>query len=154
MKSPPFPQLAKESKSLARLFKKVIIRRKAMDVTNVKYLLDFGKRENLPPTVTRNGILHKDPSSERKKFWLSENHVPLYLIKDFELKKLARSMKKTGSKLPSVKVGDFSAKRLERSGNLSYLLSRAEILEGKICGYCNKNVLMRYAFLAILLRYL
>ncbi|KAG6523213.1 hypothetical protein ZIOFF_013066 [Zingiber officinale] len=145
LKSPPFPQLAKESKSLARLFKKVIIRRKAMDVTNVKYLLDFGKRENLPPTVTRNGILHKDPSSERKKFWLSENHVPLYLIKDFELKKLARSMKKTGAKLPSVKVGDFSAKRLERSGNLSYLLSRAEILEGKICGYCNKNVLMREA---------
>ncbi|WOK99079.1 hypothetical protein Cni_G07791 [Canna indica] len=145
LKTPPSLQLTKESKNLARLFRKVIIRRKSMEGTTVRYLLDFGKRENLPPIVARNGIIHEDPSSERKKFWLSENHIPLYLIKAFELRKLARAMKTMGSKLLSVKVDDCNASKPERLKGLAYLISRAEKLEIKLCGHCNKNVIIREA---------
>ncbi|XP_064934650.1 DDT domain-containing protein PTM [Musa acuminata AAA Group] len=144
-KTPPFPQLIKESKGLARFFKKVIIRRKSIEGAIVRYLLDFGKRENIPSTVIRYGVIHEDPSSERKKFWLGENYVPLYLIKAFEAKKLARSIKKTGSKLLSHDVVDFGSKKPERSKGLSYLISKAEKMEAKLCGQCNKNVLIREA---------
>lgn len=109
----------------------------------MRYLLDFGKRENIPSTVIRYGVIHEDPSSERKKFWLGENYVPLYLIKAFEAKKLARSIKKTGSKLLSHDVVDFGSKKPERSKGLSYLISKAEKMEAKLCGQCNKNVLIR-----------
>ncbi|URE30883.1 PHD finger family protein [Musa troglodytarum] len=144
-KTPPFPQLIKESKGLARLFKKVIIRRKSIEGAIVRYLLDFGKRENIPSTVIRYGVIHEDPSSERKKFWLGENYVPLYLIKAFEAKKLARSIKKTGSKLLFHEVVDFGSKKPGRSKGLSYLISKAEKMEAKLCGQCNKNVLIREA---------
>lgn len=140
-----FPQLTNESKKLARLFKKVMIRRKCIEGTNVRYLLDFGKRESIPPTVARHGVMFEEPNSERKKYWLNEIHVPLNLLKSFEEKKIARLLKKTNSGLLSDKANNCKMKKRKRSKGLSYLLSKAEKLESRLCGYCNKDVLIREA---------
>ncbi|KAL0728231.1 hypothetical protein Bca4012_024324 [Brassica carinata] len=81
------PASDKESKKSARLFKKVIVRRKCIEEDTVKYLLDFGKRRNVPDVVLKNGRMIEESSSERKKFWLNESYVPLHLLKGFEEKK-------------------------------------------------------------------
>ncbi|KZV56457.1 hypothetical protein F511_08355 [Dorcoceras hygrometricum] len=132
-----------ESRKSARSFKKVIIRRKCTEGTSVRYLLDFGKRRFIPDIVVRQGTMLEDSSSERKKYWLEESHIPLYLLKNFEEKQIARKSNKT----ISGKLNESSRvirKPLEERG-LSYLFSRAERLDNYQCQHCNKDVLIREA---------
>lgn len=110
----------------------------------MKYLLDFGKRECVPPIVARHGVMFEEPNSERKKYWLNENHVPLNLLKHFEEKKIARLLKRTNSGLLSDMVNSCNLKKRKRLKGLSHLLLKAEKLESQLCGYCNKDVLIRY----------
>nr|CAB3458873.1 unnamed protein product [Digitaria exilis] len=63
----PSSLMTKEMQKIARLFKKVIIRRKRIEGTNVEYLLDFGKRENIPPVISKYGKKFEEPSSERNR---------------------------------------------------------------------------------------
>nr|CAB3455231.1 unnamed protein product [Digitaria exilis] len=63
----PSSLMTKEMQKIARLFKKVIIRRKRIEGTNVEYLLDFGKRENIPPVISKHGKKFEEPSSERNR---------------------------------------------------------------------------------------
>ncbi|XP_058107146.1 DDT domain-containing protein PTM [Magnolia sinica] len=138
-----FPQLAKESKKLARPLKKVTIRRKCIEGTEVKYLLDFGKRKTIPNTVTKHGVMLEEPSSEKKKFWLSESYVPLKLLKAYEEKKQARIISKES---PTLLPDEGSKiKKPPRQKGLSHLFSRAEKVEEYRCGHCNKDVIVREA---------
>ncbi|XP_075520145.1 DDT domain-containing protein PTM-like isoform X1 [Primulina tabacum] len=136
-------KMEKESKKSARSFKKVIIRRKCSEGTVIRYLLDFGKRRFIPDIVARHGCMLEDSSSERKKYWLEESHIPLYLLKFFEEKRIARK----SNKMSSGKLRESSRvirKPLEERG-FSYLFSRAERLENYQCQHCNKDVLVREA---------
>ncbi|KAJ4978874.1 hypothetical protein NE237_009654 [Protea cynaroides] len=130
--------LSKEYRKLMRSFKKVTVRRKCMEGSQVKYLLDFGKRKTIPETVIRHGTMLEISSSERKKYWLDEFHVPLNLLRAFEERKLARmANKKSPEKLPD--EGGRVMKPSKKRG-LSYLLSKGEILENYQCGHCNKEL--------------
>ncbi|XP_043692169.1 DDT domain-containing protein PTM-like [Telopea speciosissima] len=130
--------LSKESRKLMRSFKKVTIRRKCVEASQVKYLLDFGKRKSIPETVSRHGTMLEISSSERKKYWLDECHVPLNLLRAFEERKLARmANKKSPAKLPG--EGGRVMKPSKKRG-LSYLLSKGEIPENYQCGHCNKDL--------------
>ncbi|KAI3461148.1 hypothetical protein Pfo_017811 [Paulownia fortunei] len=136
-------KMDKESKKPIRSFKKVIIRRKCSEGKVVKYLLDFGKRRFIPDIVVRHGSALEDSSSERKKYWLEESHVPLHLLKAFEEKRIARK----SNKIISGKLHESSTammKPFEKKG-FSYLFSRAERLENYQCGHCNKDVPIREA---------
>lgn len=138
----PLPALDKETIKSIRLFKKVIIRRKSTEGEVVKYLLDFGKRRVIPVIVKRHGSPLEDSSSERKRYWLAESYVPLYLLKNFEEKRIARKSNEMKSrKLPE--VGRVTNRRLQKRG-FSYLFSKAERSEYHQCGHCNKDVLIRY----------
>ncbi|KAL6009993.1 hypothetical protein ACLOJK_000424 [Asimina triloba] len=88
-----FP-LAKESKKLAKPLTKVTIRRKCIEGTEVKYLVDFGVRKTVPDIVTKHGVMLEESSNERKKFWLNESYVPLKLLKAYEEKKQAHTSSK------------------------------------------------------------
>lgn len=139
----PLPALDKESIKSIRLFKKVIIRRKCTEGDVVKYLLDFGKRRVIPGIVKKHGTPLEDSSSERKRFWLAESHVPLHLLKNFEEKRIARKSNEMKSKkLPQ--VGRVTNRRHQKRG-FSYLFSKAERSEYHQCGHCNKDVLIREA---------
>ena len=135
-------QSSKESKKLARLFKKVVIRRKCIEGSNVKYLLDFGKRKVIPDVVTKHGVVFEESANERKKFWLGESFVPLNLLKSYEEKKQARKANKTEFGLLLVEGGKIKKPSSERG--FSYLFSRAEKHENHQCGHCNKDVSVRY----------
>ncbi|GAB2277054.1 hypothetical protein Dimus_011762 [Dionaea muscipula] len=133
--------LDNESKKSIRLFKKVIVRRKTLEGTIVRYLLDFGKRRIIPDVVVRHGKMLED-SSERKKYWLDESYLPLHLLKGFEEKKIARKASKINStRAPKNKV----VKTPFRRKGLEYLVSRAERAENYQCGHCKKDVPIRDA---------
>ena len=133
--------MEKDSKKPVRSFKKVIVRRKCSEGTIVKYLLDFGKRRFIPDIVVRHGSKVEESSSERKKYWLEESHLPLHLLKAFELKRIARRSSKISAKL---KVRRRLMKQPFKKKGFSYLFSKAERSENYHCGHCNKDVLIRY----------
>lgn len=136
-------QLDKDPKKPFRSFKKAIIRRKCIEGTIVKYLLDFGKRRFIPDIVVKKGFKVEDGSSEKKKYWLEECHVPLYLLKAFEERRIARKP----TKLNPGKLSDFESalKRSLKKKGFAYLFSRAEKSEYYQCGHCCKDVLIREA---------
>ncbi|KAL0459149.1 UNVERIFIED_CONTAM: DDT domain-containing protein PTM [Sesamum latifolium] len=136
-------KMDKDPKKSMRSFKKVIIRRKCSEGAVVRYLLDFGKRRFIPDVVVRHGSMLEDSSSERKKYWLEESHVPLHLLKSFEEKRIARKSNKTepGKGHDSSGVAGMPSKKK----GFEYLFARAERLEKNQCGHCNKDVLIREA---------
>ncbi|CAH8303501.1 unnamed protein product [Eruca vesicaria subsp. sativa] len=135
------PPSDKESKKSARLFKKAIVRRKCIEEETVKYLLDFGKRRNIPDVVLKNGRMIEESSSERKKFWLNESYVPLHLLKGFEEKKAVRKTSKPGGSFRHSEIDKVQKTSSERKG-FSYLFERAERPEVSLCEQCKKDVLL------------
>ncbi|KAG8079486.1 hypothetical protein GUJ93_ZPchr0007g5584 [Zizania palustris] len=137
----PASLVTKETQKIARLFKKVIVRRKRIEGTNVEYLLDFGKRENIPPVISKHGIKLEEPSSERNRYWLSEGHVPLSLLKAYEAKSLTRLLKKKDIAHLPKKMSDFKIKppKPKKSG-FDYLLEKAKKLVLGLCGQCDREV--------------
>lgn len=136
-------KIEKDSKKPARSFKKVIIRRKCSERAMVRYLLDFGKRRFIPDVVVRHGSRLEDSSSEKKRYWLEEPHVPLHLLKAFEEKRIARKSNamKSGKLCESSRI---RKKPLKEKG-FSYLFSRAERLDNYQCEHCKKDVIIREA---------
>ncbi|XP_062187653.1 DDT domain-containing protein PTM-like [Phragmites australis] len=138
----PSSLATKETQKIARFFKKVIIRRKHIEGTNAEYLLDFGKRENIPPVVSKHGTKFEEPSSERNRYWLSEGHVPLNLLKAYEAKALARVLKKkeTDDLPKKTKKRRDSKPKMPKKSGFDYLFEKAKKLSIRLCGHCNKEV--------------
>ncbi|KAL3653338.1 hypothetical protein CASFOL_003019 [Castilleja foliolosa] len=134
-------KIDKDPKKPARSFKKVIVRRKCSEGSVVRYLLDFGKRRFIPDVVVKHGSKLEDFSNERKRYWLEESHVPLFLLKSFEEKRVARKSNKIGKLHESSGV---LSKPFKKKG-FEYLFSRAERLENQQCGHCKKDVPIREA---------
>ncbi|KAK4419608.1 DDT domain-containing protein PTM [Sesamum alatum] len=136
-------KMDKDPRKSVRSFKKVIIRRKCSEGAVVRYLLDFGKRRFIPDVVVRHGSRLEDSSSERKKYWLEESHVPLHLLKSFEEKRIARKSNKMepGKGHGSSEVAGMPSKEK----GFAYLFARAERLEKYQCGHCSKDVPIREA---------
>lgn len=131
-----------DSKKPVRSFKKVIIRRKCSEGAAVRYLLDFGKRRFIPDVVVRHGSKLEDFSNEKKRYWLEESHVPLYLLKAFEEKRISR--KSNTVKLGKLCESSRVMKKPLKEKGFSYLFSRAERLDYDQCAHCKKDVLIRY----------
>ncbi|XP_071704699.1 DDT domain-containing protein PTM-like [Rutidosis leptorrhynchoides] len=135
-------KMDKESIKSMRSFKKAIVRRKSSEGAVVKYLLDFGKRRFIPGTILKHGSKIEEASSERKKYWVEEPFVPLFLLKTFEDKRISlKSNKVRVSKLSNSRGVMKSSKK----DVFSYLLAKTERSENYQCGLCNKDVLIRDA---------
>lgn len=143
------PTLDKDSRKSARLFKKAIVRRKCTEEETVKYLLDFGKRRNIPDVVSKNGCMVEESSSGRKKFWLNESHVPLHLVKGFEEKKAVRKTSKPGGSFRHSEIDKVRRRSSEGKG-FSHLFERAERSKSSLCEQCKKDMPLRYVTITIL----
>ncbi|KAJ8751271.1 hypothetical protein K2173_016452 [Erythroxylum novogranatense] len=135
--------LDKEFRRSFRLFKKTIVRRKCLEGEGSKYLLDFGKRKTIPEVVLKYGSLVEESSSDRKKYWLSESHVPLHLLKSFEEKRIARKSGKVLSAKPN--DGGLVLRKPSNKRGFAYLFAKAERSEYHKCGHCKKDVPIREA---------
>ncbi|XP_063937652.1 DDT domain-containing protein PTM isoform X2 [Daucus carota subsp. sativus] len=138
-------KMDKEFGKSVRYFKKVIIRRKSLEGTIGKYLLDFGKRRFIPDTVAKHGSMLEEPSSMRRKYWLEESYVPLHLLKAFEDRRIARKISKTSSS--KHQESEIVPKTFSKKAGFAYLFSKAEGSEYHPCGLCKKDVLIREAVL-------
>ncbi|KAH9623812.1 hypothetical protein KSS87_007049 [Heliosperma pusillum] len=110
----PHCLLDKETIKSIRLFKKVTVRRKSVEGTMAKYLLDFGKRRSIPEVVVKYGVKLEDSEGERKKYWLNESYVPLYLLKNFEERRIVRKASKSKSNV-APKGGFFHKRHVMKS---------------------------------------
>ncbi|XP_071696426.1 DDT domain-containing protein PTM-like [Rutidosis leptorrhynchoides] len=135
-------KMDKESIKSMRSFKKAIVRRKSSEGSVVKYLLDFGKRRFIPDVVVKHGVKIEEASSERKKYWVEEPFVPLFLLKTFEDKRISlKSNKVSLSRLSHNRRVMKPAKK----DVFSYLLAKSERSENQQCGHCNENLPVRDA---------
>lgn len=119
-----------------------------------KFLLDFGKRRYIPDIVVKHGSVVEESSSVRKKYWLEESYVPLHLFKAFEEKRIAREVNKTSSE--NLQDSGSMFKKPTKKTGFSYLFVKAERAEHYQCGFCKKDVLIRYALFsyAVILHHL
>lgn len=140
-----FPQCTKESEKIKKLFKQVLVRKRCIEGSEVKYLLDFGKRQAIPAVVSKNGVLLEESSDKRKRFWLNETYVPLNLVKAFEEKKLSRLSKKKDSGQACENGSIVAMKKSKKLNGFTYLFSKVRNSEKHCCGHCNKDVLVREA---------
>ncbi|KAK1310830.1 hypothetical protein QJS10_CPA08g00520 [Acorus calamus] len=62
----------------------VVCDKKTVD-TKTRYALDFGSQKHLPLRVMKN-VIETEKTQEQEKLWFSENCVPLYLIKEYDVK--------------------------------------------------------------------
>ncbi|KAH6833877.1 chitinase A [Perilla frutescens var. hirtella] len=109
-----FLKREKESKKCIKASKNASVRKKRCERGVVKYLIHFNKCRSLPHIVLRHGSRHPDSSSNQRKCWLKESHVPLHLLKEYEEKQLVRAPNRTTLeekwlRLPFQKDGEVGA---------------------------------------------
>ncbi|CAH8281779.1 unnamed protein product [Eruca vesicaria subsp. sativa] len=132
-----------ESKKSARLFNKVVVRKKCIEEGTVKYLLDFGKKRRIiPDVVLKNGRMIEESSSESRMYWLNESYMPLHLLKVLEDRKAVRNPRKPGSSFRKPEINKVRKRSSEVKG-FSYLFERAERSESSLCEQCKRDVPLR-----------
>ncbi|GJM88016.1 hypothetical protein PR202_ga04032 [Eleusine coracana subsp. coracana] len=112
----------------------VICDRKIVD-NKIRYALKFSNQRHLPVRVTKNIFLEAENQDENSKLWFSENHVPLYMVREFELKAGTSSLSTAG-------VSDancFNPVRAKASIKdvFSYLFHKGDMYP---CTSCKKDV--------------
>ncbi|MQL91013.1 hypothetical protein Taro_023612 [Colocasia esculenta] len=132
---PPLSQLVKDPRKPLKPSWKATICEKCVEGAHVNYLIDFGKRKIIPDAVTKHGVLHEE-SSESKKYWLDESHVPVNLLKSFEVRNLEQMLKKTSFEVASSVWNRHKMANPRRQRGLSLLLSRGEKPDQNLCVYC------------------
>lgn len=136
----------KSSDADGAVFRNAVICDKKIAESKMIYALTFPTQKHLPLRVTKNILEAENIQNENGKLWFSENHIPLYLIKEFE--------ERIGAK-PSVcstmLSSHYSLKLLKRRSEthcrdiFSYLLHKGEKPRKCSCASCKRDVLLRDA---------
>ena len=66
------------------VFKKTVICAKNSENGLIKYLMDFEKHKDIPTCIVKYETWVEEDLYGTCKYWLSESHMPLCLLKDFE----------------------------------------------------------------------
>lgn len=106
----------------------------------IRYALAFRNQKHLPSRVMKNVIEVEQSPYGKERYWFSESHIPLYLIKDYEGKaeRVPFPLLKTShffSKIPGRQL------KPRRTDILSYLAHRDDMSS---CALCQQDVLLRY----------
>lgn len=92
--------------------------------------------------VTKNILEAEDNQDENGKLWFSENHIPLYLVRDFEQKAGVSSSPSPGM-IISNSFTNFYQRRVKATiGDIFfYLFHKGDVYS---CSSCKKDVAFRY----------
>ncbi|KAF8403202.1 hypothetical protein HHK36_011301 [Tetracentron sinense] len=135
----------KGSEAEASAFRNALICDKKIQENKIRYGLAFGNQKHLPSRVMKNIISVEQNQDGKDKFWFSESHIPLYLIKEYE---------ENSEKVPflSTKKASFMLSKLQRRQLKAsrrdiflYLMHKGEKLEKCSCASCQQDVLLRDA---------
>ncbi|KAK1301016.1 hypothetical protein QJS10_CPB13g01710 [Acorus calamus] len=113
----------------------VVCDKKTVD-TKTRYALDFGSQKHLPLRVMKN-VIETEKTQEQEKLWFSENCVPLYLIKEYDVK-----AEKIIPDLPDLCIRQPKARRRDI---LVYLFHKGDKPNKCSCCSCQKDILLRDA---------
>lgn len=109
------------------------------------YALTFSNQKHIPSRVMKNVLEKETINNENSKLWFSENHIPLYLIKEYEEKiggkPLSGSMTLGSNVQPKFRKKQVKSRR----GDIfSYLLHKGDKPSSTTCASCKEDVILRY----------
>uniref|UniRef100_J3N607 PHD-type domain-containing protein n=2 Tax=Oryza brachyantha TaxID=4533 RepID=J3N607_ORYBR len=140
----PPDQIPSDGKSLDSDFSvlrnAVVCDKKIVD-NKIRYALKFPNQKHLPVRVTKNILEAEDNQDEDGKFWFSENHIPLYLLREFEQKAGVNSLPTPGM-LGSNRFTNSYQRRVKAfiGDVFFYLLHKGDVYP---CTSCKKDVPFR-----------
>ncbi|KAJ6765759.1 PHD FINGER FAMILY PROTEIN [Salix purpurea] len=136
-------QDGKGSETEASVFRNAVICDKKIEEKKTRYGVAFRNQKHLPSRIMKNIIEIEQSENGKDKYWFSEMHVPLYLIKEFE-----ESLDKVippPAKMPSNELSVLQRRQLKdsRRNIFSYLASKRDKLDSCSCASCQYDVLIR-----------
>ncbi|WVZ88295.1 hypothetical protein U9M48_034831 [Paspalum notatum var. saurae] len=136
----PPDQMPSDGKNSDADFRNAVLCDKKMIDNKIRYALKFPNQKHLPVRVTKI-ILEKEGDHENIKFWFSENHVPLYMLREFEQKAGISSLATPGISDSSCFTNFYPRRVKASSGDVfSYLFHKGDVYP---CTSCKKDVLYR-----------
>ncbi|KAG2555813.1 hypothetical protein PVAP13_8NG034700 [Panicum virgatum] len=118
----------------------VICDKKIID-NKLRYALKFPNQKHLPVRVTKNILEAEGDQDENSKLWFSENHVPLYMLREFEQNAGSKSLSTPGISSSNYFTNFYPRREKACVGDVfSYLFHKGEVYP---CTSCKKDVLYR-----------
>ncbi|XP_008813114.2 DDT domain-containing protein PTM-like [Phoenix dactylifera] len=139
------PLGGKSSDVDSAVFRNAVICDKKIAENRMIYAVKFPNQKHLPLHVTKN-ILVGNIQVGNGKWWFSENHIPLYLIKEFE-ERVGVKPSPGSTILNSPYLPKFQKRQSEtrRRNIFLYLLHKGEKPSKCSCASCKRDVLLRDA---------
>ncbi|KAL7198312.1 hypothetical protein ACSBR2_020753 [Camellia fascicularis] len=116
------------------------------DKKNVEHRIIYGvafeNQKQLPSRVMKNIIEVEQRQDGREKYWFSETHIPLYLIKEYE-QDIGKSLLPLAGK-PANVLSNVQRRQLKASRKdiFSYLSCKRDNLDKCHCASCQLDVLL------------
>ncbi|CAN6325808.1 unnamed protein product [Urochloa humidicola] len=118
----------------------VICDKKIID-NKIRYALKFPNQKHLPARVTKNILEAEGDQDENRILWFSENHVPLYMLREFEQNSGSGSLLTPGISNSNCFTNLFPRQVKAYTGDVfSYLFHKGDVYP---CTSCKKDVLYR-----------
>ncbi|XP_052311875.1 DDT domain-containing protein PTM isoform X2 [Populus trichocarpa] len=135
-------QDGKGSETEASFFRNAVICDKKFEEKTIRYGIAFGNQKHLPSRIMKNIIEIEKTEDGKDKYWFSELHVPLYLIKEFEesVDVIPPSSNKPSNELSVLQRRQLRASRRDM---FSYLAFKRDKLDKCSCASCQCDVLIR-----------
>ncbi|XP_042514046.1 DDT domain-containing protein PTM-like isoform X2 [Macadamia integrifolia] len=134
-------QDAKGSEAEASAFRNALVCDKKVHERKITYGLQFPNQKHLSSRVMKNIIETEPIQNGQEKFWFSEFHIPVYLIKEYEEEAEKALVANKDSHIVS-KLQRRQLKALRRD-IFYYLMLKGDNLDKNSCISCHKDVLFR-----------
>ncbi|KAM0052677.1 putative chromatin regulator PHD family [Helianthus debilis subsp. tardiflorus] len=131
----------------ASAFQNACITDKKKTGTKLCYGIVFENQKHLPSRVLKKVLEVQETGDKKWKNWFFEMHIPLYLIKEYEMV-VAADVKLPDSDIKHVtNLPKLSKKQLKASGKnlFSFLEQKRENMGNVFCTFCQRDVLFRVA---------
>lgn len=127
----------------ATAFRNAVICDKRISENKIKYALTFSIQKHLPLRVTKYILETENPQDGNEKLWFLENHVPLYLIKEYE-EKIGLKPVSSHMMLRSHNLLRLRKRQLKGQGDIfSYLMHKGKEASRLSCPSCEQEILLR-----------
>ncbi|XP_048140622.1 DDT domain-containing protein PTM isoform X3 [Rhodamnia argentea] len=137
------PQDAKGPELESSVFRNALICDKKDLERKVLYAVDFGIQKHLPSRVMKSIIDIEQSQGGKEKYWFSEAHIPLYLIKEYGEGVDTLPMPSVELRLfPHIQKVQLKAVRIDI---FSYLVYRRDNVDKFSCSSCQQDVPLRNA---------
>ncbi|XP_058087295.1 DDT domain-containing protein PTM-like [Magnolia sinica] len=123
-------------------FRNAVIRDKKIVEGKTRYALAFGNQKHLPSRIMKNIVEVETSQDGMERMWFSENHIPLYLIKDYEEKAERYPLPSSAEQLQCFSKFQRRPLKACQKDIFSYLVCRDDKCP---CALCQQDVFLRNA---------